>query len=77
MNIFDTLKGYEDMPLMEDIELTSRLKRHSKPLVINQAVITSSRRWESKGIISTIILMWRLRFLYFIGVSPKKLAKSY
>jgi hypothetical protein len=62
---------------MEDVELTSRLKRLSKPLVINQAVTTSSRRWESKGIISTIILMWRLRFLYFIGVSPKKLAKSY
>ena len=76
-DIFDTLKGYEDMPLMEDVELTSRLKRHSKPLVINQAVTTSSRRWESKGIISTIILMWRLRFLYFIGVSPKKLAKFY
>jgi rSAM/selenodomain-associated transferase 2 len=76
-DVFDTLKGYKDMPLMEDVELTSRLKRHSEPLVINQAVTTSSRRWETRGIIATIMLMWRLRFLYFIGVSPKKLAKSY
>jgi rSAM/selenodomain-associated transferase 2 len=76
-DIFDSLKGYKDIPLMEDIELTSRLRRHSKPLVISQAVTTSSRRWECKGIVATITLMWCLRFLYFIGVSPKTLAKIY
>jgi hypothetical protein len=76
-DLFEKLKGFSDIPLMEDIELSSRLKRHSKPHFIKQAVITSSRRWENNGIISTILLMWRLRFLYFIGVSPEKLAKSY
>jgi rSAM/selenodomain-associated transferase 2 len=76
-DLFEKLKGFKDIPLMEDIELSSRLKRQSKPHLIKQAVITSSRRWETNGIIATILLMWRLRFLYFIGVSPEKLAKSY
>ena len=74
---FNRHKGYADMPLMEDVELTKRLKRHSAPLVIGQVVTTSSRRWESKGIVATVLLMWRLRFLYFMGVSPKKLARFY
>lgn len=75
--LFEKLKGYKNIPLMEDVELSKRLKLLSHPHIIKQAVTTSSRRWESKGIILTIILMWRLRFLYFIGVSPKQLAKSY
>jgi rSAM/selenodomain-associated transferase 2 len=75
--VFNRYKGYADMPLMEDVELTKRLKRHSAPFVIDQMVTTSSRRWESRGIIATVLLMWRLRFLYFMGVSPKKLARFY
>lgn len=76
-DLFEKLNGYKDIPLMEDVELSKRLKLLYKPHVIKQAVTTLSRRWENNGIISTIILMWRIRFLYFIGVSPKKLAKSY
>ena len=76
-DLFVKLKGYKDIPLMEDVELSKRLKLLSKPHVINQAVTTLSRRWESNGIVLTIILMWRIRFLYFMGVSPKTLAKSY
>jgi rSAM/selenodomain-associated transferase 2 len=76
-DIFNKLNGFKDIPLMEDVELSSRLKLHAKPHLIKQAVITSSRRWEKNGIISTVLLMWRLRCLYFIGVSPKNLAKYY
>ncbi len=75
--LFKKIKGYKDIPLMEDVELSKRLKRESRPYIIKKMITTSSRRWEKNGIVSTILLMWRLRFLFFIGVSPTRLAKNY
>ena len=69
--------GFEDQPLMEDVELSQRLKKHSKPICINETVLTSSRKWEQQGVLTTILLMWRLRLLYFLGVSADQLAKQY
>jgi len=40
-------------------------------------VVTSARRWERHGIVATILLMWRLRLLYFLGADPAKLAQRY
>ena len=69
--------GFMPIPLMEDIEFSKRLKRKSLPFCVMQVLTTSSRRWERNGIISTILLMWRLRLSYFLGVSPEKLARMY
>ncbi len=69
--------GYADIPLMEDIELCKRLRASAGPSLIQQAVLTSSRRWESKGVIATVIHMWCLRLAYFFGVSPHRLWRSY
>ncbi|MFT6389886.1 MAG: rSAM/selenodomain-associated transferase 2 [Cellvibrionaceae bacterium] len=69
--------GYADIPLMEDVDISKRLKKQSSPIILLEPVITSSRRWEAKGIYATILLMWRLRFLYFIGVPPTTLIKHY
>ena len=73
---FDT-GGFSDLPLMEDIEFSKRLKKHSKPICLNETVLTSSRKWEQHGILATIILMWRLRLLYFFGIPAKQLAEQY
>jgi len=75
--LFWTNKGYADIPLMEDIDICKRLNKQSSPIILIEPVITSSRRWEEKGVWSTIWLMWRLRFLYFVGVSPQVLVKKY
>jgi len=75
--VFELFGGYAEIPLMEDVELTKSLRSISWPCCIKSAVVTSSRRWEKNGIVKTIWLMWRLRFLYFIGVDPRKLAASY
>ena len=64
-------------PLMEDIELSRRLKRRSAPLCLRLKVRTSGRRWSERGVWRTIVLMWRLRLLYCLGVSPERLAKAY
>ncbi|MDG1951388.1 MAG: TIGR04283 family arsenosugar biosynthesis glycosyltransferase [Gammaproteobacteria bacterium] len=74
---FRELKGFSDIPIMEDIELTSRLRRYAKPQVISGFVTTSARRWQKEGVLRTIVLMWSLRFLYFIGISPRKLVNYY
>ena len=69
--------GYKDIPIMEDIDISKRLRKDSRPLCLINTVITSSRKWEQQGIIKTIYLMWRLRILYFFGISADKLAKEY
>ena len=75
--LFEKIGGYPSIDLMEDVEICKCLKRLSNPVVINSEIETSSRRWEERGIIKTIILMWYLRLLYFFGVSPKRLVKIY
>jgi len=74
---FESANGYPNIPLMEDVALSKKLNKTSKPFCLKESLITSSRRWEQKGIMSTVLLMWRLRFLYWLGVSPDKLATQY
>ncbi len=75
--VFRELGGYPEIPIMEDIALSKALKKISRPVCLRQKVITSSRRWERRGIIRTILLMWCLRLLYFMGVDPRTLARWY
>ncbi|OGB24138.1 MAG: glycosyl transferase [Burkholderiales bacterium RIFCSPLOWO2_02_FULL_57_36] len=74
---FSRQHGFAAIPLMEDIELSSRLKRIGRPACLRQCVTTSSRRWEKHGVWRTIFLMWRLRLAYFFGTDPRKLALAY
>jgi len=74
---FTTIGGFPDLPLMEDIALSCALKRVSPPLCIGTRAITSGRRWESHGVVRTIVLMWRLRLAYFLGAEPAALARRY
>lgn len=75
--LFAELGGFPAIPLMEDVEMSRRLKRCSRPVIMPQRLVTSSRRWEARGIVRTILLMWRLRWAYFVGVDPARLAERY
>ena len=75
--LFNKVGGFPEIELMEDVALSKILRRHAQPLCIRQRVTTSSRRWRQHGIVKTIMLMWWLRLLYFIGVSPARLAQMY
>ena len=75
--LFEQVGAYSEIKLMEDIELSKKLKVVGKPVCIKQRVTTSSRKWEKNGIVRTVLLMWRLRLLYFFGVSPDKLFSQY
>ncbi len=75
--LFQSVGGFASQQLMEDIGLSKRLRRLHKPLCIREQVITSSQRWQDKGVFRTVFLMWWLRLLYFLGVSPDYLARQY
>lgn len=75
--LFEKINGYEEIPLMEDVALCKALRKIAKPVCLKSTAITSSRRWEENGVIKTIFLMWSLRFLYFLGISPKNLKQFY
>lgn len=74
---FQRVGGFRDQPLMEDIALSAALRRLSRPVCLSGPAVTSGRRWESRGVWRTIFLMWRLRWQYWRGVSPERLAASY
>jgi rSAM/selenodomain-associated transferase 2 len=76
-DVFEALGGFPDIPLMEDIELTRRLKRRGRQAALRERVTTSARKWEREGVARTIGLMWTLRLLYACGVSPARLHRWY
>lgn len=69
--------GFPDIPLMEDVVLSRRLKAASRPACLAARVTTSGRRWDRDGVIRTILTMWRLRFAFFLGAEPARLARRY
>ncbi len=68
---------YPEIPLMEDVELSRRLVRRGKTVLLPVPVTTSARRWESNGTARTILLMWGLRLAYLLGMSPERCAERY
>jgi len=74
---FEQVGGFPVQPLMEDIEISRRLKRLGPPACLSARVCTSGRRWEQRGVWRTIVLMWRLRWRYWRGESPARLAEAY
>jgi rSAM/selenodomain-associated transferase 2 len=74
---FETVGGFADQPLMEDIDLSRRLGRLVRPACLRARVLTSGRRWEQRGVWRTIFLMWRLRWAYWRGVAAETLAEAY
>ena len=75
--LYREVGGFPEIELMEDIAMSRTLKNICLPLCLRQKVLTSSRRWERHGIISTIIKMWWLRFSFFIGIDPTTLSRKY
>ena len=74
---FEQLGGFAEIPIMEDIDFSTRLKRLGPIVPLRETVTTSFRRWEQNGPLRTILLMWTLRFLYWLGINPHRLAHLY
>lgn len=74
---FFAVGGFPSQLLMEDIELSRRLKAVSAPLCLRECVTTSGRRWEKHGVWRTIFMMWSLRLRYWLGTKADTLARVY
>ena len=69
--------GFPPIALMEDVAFSRAMKRVSAPACLRQRVSTSARRWERRGVLATVLLMWRLRLAYWLGADPEALARRY
>lgn len=69
--------GFAPIALMEDIAFSREMKRRGAPACLRERVRTSGRRWEKRGVLRTVVLMWRLRLLYYFGAPPERLARLY
>ncbi len=77
-DVFDAVGGFPSQPLMEDVELSRRLRRrHGLPAALGHPVTVSARRWRERGVVRTIVLMATLRALYFAGAPPRWLHRLY
>ena len=73
----DAFAGFPEIALMEDVAFCERMKRLGPPACRREKALTSARRWESRGVLRTIVLMWSLRLLYFLGAPPDRLIRFY
>ncbi len=70
--------GVPCQPLMEDIELSKRLKATAAPfLCLPGPLLSSARRWQTQGLVATVLSMWRFRLRYWLGATPEVLVKDY
>ncbi|MDT8380491.1 MAG: TIGR04283 family arsenosugar biosynthesis glycosyltransferase [Desulfotignum sp.] len=75
---FDRLGGFKEIPIMEDLELMTRIrKKGGKIHILKQRSITSSRRWKKEGIAACTLRNWLIRLLYHLGVPADRLAALY
>ncbi len=74
---FKAVEGYPDQPLMEDLEIITRLRKIGMVVLLPHYVKTSARRHEHVGLLRSVIFMWCLRTLYRFGVSPGRLQIMY
>lgn len=75
--VFDTIGGFPNISLMEDVALTKQLRKLAPSAIPRSPITTSGRRWDDLGAWRTIVLMWKLRFLFWLGTNPHTLAKMY
>ena len=74
---FEKIGGFPDAPILEEVEFSKGLRTFGKTTLIVPHIHLSARRWEARGIIRTTLNNWLITLLYFLKVSPKRLAKLY
>ncbi len=74
---FEKIGGYPEIPLMEDVALSKRLKKEGRVVQAKSRMTASSRRFKENGFTRTVLQMWANRLLYFLGVAPESLSRLY
>jgi rSAM/selenodomain-associated transferase 2 len=72
-SVFESIGGAPEWPLFEDVELVRRIRRAGKFTVLKTPVTVSGRRYIQHGVFRTALLIYSLRFAYWLGVPPHRL----
>jgi hypothetical protein len=74
---FDSIGGYPDVPILEDVHLVRRLKGQGRLVQIPEPAATSSRRWRELGVVRTTLVNQAILAGYALGVPERALARMY
>lgn len=76
-DLFQAVGGFADWPLLEDVEILRRMRRHGRVGLAAAPARTSSRRWQERGVLRTFFTNQIVMLAYYTGVSPDRLARFY
>lgn len=77
-NCFEKVGGFPDLPIMEDIEISRKLRNAGKIVFVKPPLMTSARRWLKEGSLYTTLRDWVLVMLYYLmRAAPEKLKAYY
>jgi rSAM/selenodomain-associated transferase 2 len=74
---FDTIGGYRDIPIMEDLDFMRRMNRLGPTLLLPQKIVASARRYDKEGPVFSTFRNWLLVTLFAAGVDPERMLKLY
>ncbi len=75
--VFETLGGFAEVPLMEDVEFSCRLRQHAGLAILSPAIRSSARKHLQQGRWRTTLTNTLLLLLYVLGASPQRLHSWY
>ena len=76
-SLFEELGGFAEIALMEDVEISHRLRKIEAPMLLQGPLQVSARRWEKKGVVRQTLTNWMIQLSYSRGVSVEQLAQRY
>lgn len=75
--IFERAGGYKEWSVMEDMEILGRLRPHGRLALLDEEVVTSTRRHRKNGWVKTIGTIWIMTLLHGLGVSGHAMTRWY
>lgn len=76
-SLFESLGGFEEIPLLEDFSFSRRLRKQHRYRLLKGPLFVSPRRWKKNGAIGQTLANWNTVLAYYRGVSPVELANAY
>jgi rSAM/selenodomain-associated transferase 2 len=75
--VFRQLGGFADIPIMEDVDFSRRLRRLGSITLLDPPLWSSPRRFRRLGNSRTLFVNTALIALFYLGVSPQRLHRWY
>lgn len=76
-SLLDTINGVPDMDIFEDTVLSQHLRRYGAPVIVPGTVVTSARRFRSRGVYHQAVLNQTLKIMYHLGLDPQWMNRLY